>query len=207
MTRQTINGPHLETQPNLAWVDLETTGLDEFKCLPLEIGVVITDADLNVLREWSYVLHQDLYLNDLSDWVIDTHSANGLLKEVKNSRFEVELVDQEISNLFLASTVFYVGDEKPPLCGNTISFDRAWLKRWFPLTHDCFHYRSIDVSSIKELQKRWMPGEAVSNKDTSLHRSIPDIYDSIAELKHYYNTLWMPALTVESFAYFGDLLR
>ncbi len=190
----------------MAWVDIETTGLDEHEHFPLEIGVVITDSDLNPLREWSYVIYWDLRLNNLSDWIIDTHAANGLLKEVKNAEMYVESVDKELSDLFFASDLFFVGDEKPPLCGSTVSFDRAWLKKWFPKTHEMFHYRSIDVSSIKELQKRWMPGEAVSNKDTSVHRSIPDIYDSIAELKHYYNALWVPAITVETFAQFYDPL-
>lgn len=171
--------------PNLLWVDLETTGLEPDEHLPLEIAVAVTDSDLNVLYERSYVIYQPLVLNDLSDWVIETHSKNGLLAEVAQSNWTVPEVEFQLVTTMLPRWLWPNLNEKPPLCGSTISFDRGWLKRWFPEFYSHIHYRSIDVSSIKELMKRWQPEDAVSRRDTSAHRAMSDIQDSIDELRSY----------------------
>lgn len=178
--------------PNLLWVDIETTGLEPEEHLPLEIAMAVTDKDLNVLYEAEYVINQQIVLNDLSDWVIETHSKNGLLAEVVKSGWTVEKVDRELNRAMLRSDLwpsFLVGDEKPPLCGSTVSFDRGWLKAWFPEFYKQIHYRNIDVSSLKELMKRWQPEDVISRKETSVHRAMPDLYDSIEELGVYREAL------------------
>lgn len=178
--------------PNLVWCDVETTGLDTDVALVLEVGLIVTDGDLNVLEAKSHVIYQDLYLNDLSDWILATHGKNGLLGEVKNSTKTLSGVDNDLTALLRRSDLFPIiasDDDKPVLCGSTIGFDRAFLERDFPAVSSRLHYRSIDVSSIKELMKRWMPDEVQSNKETSQHRVIPDLYDSINELKRYREVL------------------
>lgn len=181
----------MSSLPNLLWVDLETTGLDENVELPLEIGYVVTDADLNVIDENSWVLSQTLLINDLDERVFDMHSKNGLLAEVVKSSYTTAEVDRLLSIRMRNSSVwpnFPIGDEKPPLCGSSITFDRRWMAKWFPEFYEKIHYRSIDVSSIKELMMRWNPSEARVVR-TGAHRSLPDLHDSITELKHYRDVL------------------
>lgn len=178
--------------PNLLWVDVETTGLDPEVELLLEVAVVVTDADLNELEAKSWVIHQEIVLNALSDFALKTHTENGLLNEVVRSGHTRESVDRELGNLMRRSALwpsFCVGDERPPLCGSSINFERQWLSAYLPEFYKYIHYRSIDVSSLKELMNRWMPDEAISRRDTSKHRALDDIRDSIDELRHYREVL------------------
>lgn len=175
----------IEKLPNLLWVDLETTGLDPEKELLLEVAVVVTDADLNELEVKSWVIEQQIILNDLSDFALQTHTANGLLAASARSKSTVQAVQEDLERLMRRSDLWPYDAGEPPLCGSSIYFERQWLSYWMPSFYKRIHYRSIDVSSLKELMKRWMPDEAISRKDTSKHRALDDIRDSIAELDFY----------------------
>lgn len=179
-------------KPNLLWVDLETTGLSPEEHLPLEIAVVVTDSDLNELYERSWVISQVLIVNDLDPWVFETHSQNGLIAAAVKSGVTVESVKKDLANLMIRSDLWPwdADPRQPPLCGSSIQFERLWLAKFFPEFYKCIHYRSIDVSSIKELMLRWQPEDAVSRQNTSEHRALADIRDSIDELKSYRSLLW-----------------
>lgn len=180
-------------KPNLLWVDCETTGLDPSTELLLELAVIVTDADLNELEVKSWVIGQEIVLNSLSDFALKTHTENGLLAEVVRSTKTLPSLDRELGHLMTKSSLwpeYTVGDNRPPLCGSSIKFERDWLSMYLPEFFGHIHYRSVDVSSLKELMKRWMPSEAISRRDTSKHRALDDIRDSIDELKHYRSLLW-----------------
>lgn len=171
----------------LIWVDLETTGLDPEKHVPLELAFVITNADLEIVEERSLVFHHQIILNDLDPWVRDTHTNNGLLLEVVASKTTRDDTDRMLRNICLNR--YRLGDDKPPLCGSSINFERTFLSVYFPEFYNCLSYRSVDVSSLKELMKRWRPEDAISRTSTSRHRALDDIRDSIDELRHYREVL------------------
>lgn len=178
--------------PNLLWIDLETTGLSPTEYIPLEIAVVVTDADLNELEAVNWVMHWDIKLSEVSEFALRTHMQNGLLLDVATIGDDIDVVKQELSRLMLRSDLWpelLDKDTLPPLCGSSINFEREWLQEWFSEFYRDIHYRSIDVSSLKELMKRWEPESAISRRETSKHRALDDIRDSIAELKHYREVL------------------
>lgn len=183
-----------DTADNLVWVDLETTGLDPENGVPLEIAVIVTDPDLKELEVVEAVISQNIYLNALDPWIVNTHTQNGLLAEVVSPESrESAAIDRELERLLLRSDLWPNAQWKPPLCGSSIAFERAWLKVHFPKFFARLSYRSIDVSSIKELMKRWRPEEAIDTKEKSTHRALPDIRASINELQFYRNNLdWFP---------------
>ena len=184
--------------PNLLWVDLETTGLDPDEELLLEVAVVVTDAELNELEVMSWVIGQTIVLNDLSDFALKTHTENGLLAEVARSKRDADDLDDHLHRFMMRSDLWpnYLID-LPPLCGSSISFERRWLEFHLPKFYGHINYRSIDVSSLKELMQRWIPGQAISRRDTSKHRALDDIRDSIAELQHYRDVLdWYSEVSV-----------
>lgn len=167
--------------PDLLWIDLETTGLDPHHGLLLEIAAKITDPDLNTIETFGLVVNQQILLNDLDPWILDTHLPNGLLREVVASKVSLAEADSQLAN-FIED---HYGEQKPILCGSSINFERRWLELHCILTFDRLHYRSIDVSSLKELFRRWAPEFAVDSKDSSTHRAMDDIVASIQELGHY----------------------
>lgn len=183
----------------LAWLDIETTGLNPNRDQILEVGFILTDDDLNESARRAWVLPFD---GEVNDFILDMHTRSGLLRECgalhegwkrwNDSSIPVKhvgLIEQEIVDWLKER----LKGEKPPLCGNTISFDKSFVS-FMPRGKeilDLFHYRSIDVSSIKELARRWRPDVYERRpKPAAQHRSLPDLEDSIAELKFYRQELF-----------------
>ena len=168
---------------NLIWIDLEMTGLDTQNDVIIEIATVVTDSELNTLAEGPVLaIHQsDEILNAMDDWNTKQHGSSGLTERVKNSTInEAEAERQTIE--FLRQ---YVPANASPMCGNSICQDRRFLARCMPALENYFHYRNLDVSSLKELAKRWAPEIFKGFSKESSHLALDDIRDSIAELKYY----------------------
>jgi oligoribonuclease len=168
---------------NLIWLDLEMTGLDTCHDFILEIATVVTDAELNVLAEGPvYAISQpDAILVKMDDWNVKQHTRSGLIERVKSSRVTVEEAQAETLDFVMQ----YVPPKKSPMCGNSICQDRRFLYRFMPKLEQYFHYRNLDVSTLKELAIRWMPDIVNKVKKESRHRALDDIYDSIKELNYY----------------------
>lgn len=168
---------------NLIWLDLEMTGLDPEKDRILEIAIVITNTELEVLAEGPvFALHQpDEILKGMDSWNQEHHGASGLIERVKSSRMSEAQAEQEVLN-FISQ---FVGEGKSPMCGNTIHMDRRFLLRYMPKLESYFHYRNLDVSTLKILAKLWAPEVVDSFTKESQHIALQDVYDSINELKHY----------------------
>ena len=168
---------------NLVWIDLEMTGLEPDVDRIIEIATIITDADLNILAEGPVLaVHQpDSVLAQMDEWCTNTHGASGLTQRVKESQIsEAEAERQTIE--FIAN---YVDKGVSPLCGNSIGQDRRFLVKYMKDLEAFFHYRNLDVSTVKELAKRWKPEVASSFKKKGVHLALDDIRESIGELQHY----------------------
>jgi oligoribonuclease len=171
-----------KSSKNLVWLDLEMTGLDVEENLIIEMATIVTDNHLDVLAEGPvFVIHQsDEHLATMGEWVTKTHTGTGLVDRVRASTItEAEAEQQTIE--FLEK---YVKAGESPLCGNSICMDRRFLARYMPKLCNFFHYRHIDVSTIKELAKRWRP-ELKSFPKEGGHMALADIRESIEELKYY----------------------
>lgn len=168
---------------NLIWIDLEMTGLDPDNDRIIEIATVVTDTHLEEVIEGPvFAVHQsDDLLEGMDEWNTKQHNRSGLVERVKNSRITEAMAQQQTLE-FLQE---YVNAGKSPMCGNSICQDRRFLYRYMPQLEAYFHYRHLDVSSVKELAKRWKPEVAKSFKKKSKHLAMSDIIDSINELKHY----------------------
>jgi oligoribonuclease len=168
---------------NLIWIDLEMTGLDSFADLILEVATVVTDKDLNVLAEGPVlaVRQSEAVLARLDDWNRRTHGASGLLQRVRDSVHD-EIAAEQATLDFLKR---WVPRNASPMCGNSICQDRRFMARCMPDLESYFHYRNLDVSTLKELARRWAPGVLASSTKESTHQALQDIRDSIAELRHY----------------------
>ena len=173
-------------QPNefrLVWLDMEMTGLDPEKERIIEVAVVVTEPDLTVVAEGPVlVIHQSADILDAMDnWNRATHGKSGLTEKVKASTLrESDAEDQLIA--FLSQ---YVPPGKSPLCGNTVSQDRRFMFKYMPRLEQFFHYRTIDVSTLKELARRWRPALLKGFEKRSKHEALADIYESIDELRYY----------------------
>ena len=172
-----------QDQNNLIWLDMEMTGLDPDNDRIIEMAVVITDSQLNTIAESPVlVVHQsDAVLDGMDDWNKSTHGRSGLIDKVKASTLD-EAAAQEQMLAFLRE---HVPGRASPMCGNSICQDRRFMARWMPALEAHFHYRNLDVSTVKELARRWRP-EIMSgfNKESS-HLALNDIRDSISELRYY----------------------
>ncbi|UZD54161.1 oligoribonuclease [Caldimonas aquatica] len=168
---------------NLIWIDLEMTGLDPLRDRIIEIAVVVTDAQLATRIEGPvFAIHQsDEVLDAMDAWNKGTHGRSGLVDRVKASRIsEAEAEEQVID--FLRR---FVPKNASPMCGNSICQDRRFLANYMPRLEAFFHYRNLDVSTLKELAKRWKPDVAASFKKAQKHTALADIHESIDELVHY----------------------
>ncbi|EGC34087.1 hypothetical protein DICPUDRAFT_56059 [Dictyostelium purpureum] len=168
----------------IVWVDLEMTGLDITKDCILEMACIITDSELNIIEKGpELVIHRsNEVLESMNSWCIDHHGKSGLTDRVKNSKITIEEAQLEMFN-FIEK---HVGKEQAPLAGNSVYQDRKFLEKEMPLFNNHLHYRIIDVSSIKELARRWYPTELKkAPKKEGSHRALKDIEESIEELKFY----------------------
>jgi oligoribonuclease len=171
---------------NLIWIDLEMTGLYPDTDRIIEIAVVVTDANLEKRVEGPvFAIHQsDETLDKMDAWNKGTHGRSGLIDRVKASTVtEADAVAQTIA--FLKQ---YVGKGKSPMCGNSICQDRRFLANYMPELESFFHYRNLDVSTLKELAKRWKPSALEGFKKAQAHTALADIHESIEELAHYRTT-------------------
>jgi len=168
---------------NLIWVDMEMTGLNPDTDRVLELAVVITDPWLETVAQGPVlVVHQsDEVLNGMDAWNQATHRRSGLIDRVRASALDETAVEAAMIE-FLSP---YVGARASPMCGNTICQDRRFMARWMPKLEAYFHYRNLDVSTLKELAKRWRPDVMRSFEKKSKHEALADIYESIDEMKHY----------------------
>ena len=176
-----------KTAPNLVWIDLEMSGLEPEKDVILEIATIVTDSKLNILAEGpSLVIHQsDNILNGMDDWNKRHHSQSGLVDRVKKSPYSTS--DCEIITLDFIKP--YTIERGNLLCGNSITQDRRFLYKYMPKLSDWLSYRSIDVTSVKELAFRWFPNPLEFEKEEK-HQALHDIRESIAELAYYKNTIF-----------------
>ncbi|MCW8126697.1 oligoribonuclease [Microbulbifer halophilus] len=170
-------------QNNLIWIDLEMTGLDPEKERIIEIATIITDSKLNILAEGpTMAVHQsDTLLNAMDDWNTEQHGGSGLVKRVRESTLSERDAERETIE-FLQQ---WVPGGASPMCGNSIGQDRRFLVKYMPKLEAYFHYRNLDVSSVKELARRWRPDVLDGVKKESSHLALDDIRDSINELIHY----------------------
>jgi oligoribonuclease len=174
---------------NLIWIDLEMTGLDTDTDAIIEIATVITDNELTVLAEGpSLVIHQsDSVLAAMDEWNQKQHRKTGLIERVRISRIDER--EAELQTLDFLSR--YVPKGKSPMCGNSVCQDRRFLARCMPGLEAYFHYRNLDVSTLKELARRWYPKLARGFKKDSSHLALDDVHDSIDELRYYREHLFI----------------
>lgn len=170
-------------QDNLIWIDLEMTGLDPQNDYIIEIATIVTDKNLNVLAEGPVlaIYQDDAILDKMDEWNQKHHGQSGLIERVKNSQTDEAEAERETLS-FLEK---WVPSNRSPMCGNSICQDRRFLYRCMPKLEDFFHYRNLDVSTIKELASRWAPGLNKGFQKKAAHQALDDVIESIEELKYY----------------------
>ena len=168
---------------NLVWIDLEMTGLDPDKNKIIEMATIVTDSELNILAEGpELVIHASKEAMDAMDeWCTEHHGKSGLTERVLQSDINCAQAERE-TLVFLSK---WTAAGVSPLCGNSIGQDRRFMARHMPELEKFFHYRNIDVSSVKELGRRWAPEMVKQHKKTGTHLALQDIHESISELQHY----------------------
>ncbi len=168
---------------NLIWIDMEMTGLQPEINRVIEVAAIITDKDLNILHEGPVVaIHQtDEILAGMDAWNTDTHTRSGLVDRVRASSID----ERGCEEIFLQTFRRFVPEGKSPMCGNTIGQDRRFMARWLPGLERYFHYRYLDVSTLKELTRRWAPEKLRTVEKSTKHQALSDIQDSIEELAYY----------------------
>jgi oligoribonuclease len=168
---------------NLVWLDMEMTGLDPDNDKIIEVAVVVTDPHLNVIAEGPvFAIHQsDETLDKMDAWNKGTHGRSGLIDRVKAST--VTEADAEVALITFLKNFVPAG--KSPMCGNTICQDRRFMARYMPKLETFFHYRNLDVSTLKELCRRWKPELASGFKKHQKHTALADIVESVEELRYY----------------------
>ena len=171
------------SEHNLVWIDLEMTGLSPFTDRIIEIAVVVTDPLLTVRIEGPvFAIHQsDAVLDGMDNWNKGTHGKSGLIDRVRASTVDEAAAQAQV----IAWLKQYVAQGKSPMCGNSICQDRRFMAKDMALLEDYFHYRNLDVSTLKELARRWKPAVLAGFKKAQAHTALADIHESIDELVHY----------------------
>ncbi|MGI9319792.1 MAG: oligoribonuclease [Thiogranum sp.] len=179
-----------DKKTNLIWIDLEMTGLNTFEDEIIEIATIVTDSQLDLVAEGPVLaIHQpDAVLDDMDEWNTRQHGKSGLSQRVRDSK----LTMQDAERLTLEFLAEHVDEGASPMCGNSICQDRRFLARLMPQLEEFFHYRNLDVSSLKELGKRWAPQVITGFTKNSSHLAMDDIRDSIKELPYYREHLFKP---------------
>ncbi len=177
---------------NLIWIDMEMTGLNPEKERIIEIATIVTDSDLNIIAEGPvFAVHQpDSLLQTMDSWNTKQHNSSGLVARVKAST----VTEEEAERATLEFLRQYVPEGKSPMCGNSVHQDRRFLCRYMPQLEKYFHYRLLDVSTLKELALRWAPRVYSGLQKESKHLALDDIRESIEELKYYRGTLFNPEI-------------
>jgi oligoribonuclease len=168
---------------NLIWVDMEMTGLEPDTDRIIEVAIVVTDSNLNILAEGPvFAIHQsDETLDGMDSWNKGTHGRSGLIERVKAST----VTEADAEKALIDFLKNFVPSGKSPMCGNTICQDRRFMARGMPKLEAFFHYRNLDVSTLKELCKRWKPEIATGFKKHQKHTALADILESVEELRYY----------------------
>ena len=168
---------------NLVWLDMEMTGLDPDNDRIIEVAVIVTDPELNIIAEGPvFAIHQlDETLDKMDNWNKGTHGKSGLIDRVKASTVDEAQAEEQL----IAFLKQYVPANKSPMCGNSICQDRRFMARGMPKLEAFFHYRNLDVSTLKELCRRWKPELASGFKKHQKHTALADIVESIEELRYY----------------------
>ncbi len=172
-----------QNENHLVWLDMEMTGLDPERDRIIEMAMIVTDGNLDVVAESpAWVVHQpDEVLDAMDDWNKSTHGKSGLIDKVRASTLD----EAALEAAALAFMQEYVDKRVSPMCGNSIGQDRRFMVRYMPRLEEWFHYRNIDVSTLKELCRRWKPEIAKGFDKASAHTALADIRESIEELKYY----------------------
>ncbi len=167
----------------LIWIDLEMTGLSPESDRIIEIATVVTDADLAVVAEGPVIAvrQSEAVLAAMDEWNTRTHGASGLVARVRASAADEAAAERDT----LAFLAQHVDSGASPMCGNSVCQDRRFLARWMPALERYFHYRNLDVSTLKELARRWAPEVLAGVEKESKHTALADVHESIAELRHY----------------------
>jgi oligoribonuclease len=184
----TIQKPEASASSNLIWIDLEMTGLNTATDHIIEIATIVTDQHLNEIAEGPVIAirQSELTMSSMDEWNTRQHGASGLTARALASKVSVAEAEEET----LCFLQRFVEKGMSPMCGNSICQDRRFLARQMPVLEAFFHYRNLDVSSVKILAERWAPAVAAAFRKESSHRALSDIRDSIAELAHYRSMLF-----------------
>ena len=192
MTENTTQNKVPRDDNRLIWLDMEMTGLNPLTDKVLELAIVVTDAYLNTIAEAPVlVVHQsDEVLAGMDAWNTSTHGRSGLTAKVRAST----LSEQDVAAHMLEFLKAYIGPNKSPMCGNSICQDRRFMAQHMPELEKYFHYRNLDVSTLKELARRWQPKVYDGFKKATKHTALADVYESIDELKHYREFLFVKTM-------------
>ena len=170
-------------EKNLVWIDLEMTGLDPAKDKILEIATLVTDSNLNIIVEAPtfFISQPQSIIENMDEWNTRHHSDSGLLDLIRSKGVHEKYAEAKV----IEAIAPYISPGVSPLCGNSIWQDRRFLEKYMPELNKVFHYRNVDVSTVKELVRRWSPEVANELKKTGAHRALEDIKESIMELRYY----------------------